>query len=232
MSDLPIVLLTRPREQSLRFAKGLTGLKVVISPILKIEFRRTGPEPRDYDILVFTSENGVRAAAAFHDLAGMRGYAVGERTAAAGKEIGLDLKPAAGSADDLVSLIIEDRPTGRLLHLHGAHSRGNVAERLQNAGLDTDSTVCYDQIEQPLNAEAQDLLAGEAPVLLPLFSPRSAALLGQSCEKARAPISLIAISPAALEAWTGPEPISATAVSVPTADAVTREILLQMSRAT
>ncbi len=231
MPDLdPTILLTRPRAQSLRFAKGLAGLNLVISPILEIRFRKPELDPRDFDALVFTSENAVRAAASFWDLSGLKGYAVGQRTADVGAEFGVALSSANGNADDLVRLIRRDRPKGRLLHLHGLHSRGHICDSLIEFGLDTDSAVCYDQDECALTNEATDLLAREGVVLLPLFSPRSAALLGKMCQGSKAQLVLIGISAAALDGWSGPAPSLRLLAAAPTAKAMRQEILRQTGR--
>jgi uroporphyrinogen-III synthase len=223
----PTVLLTRPQAQSQRFAEGLGEAKVVISPVLEVQDKGLQVDPRSYDGLIFTSENGVRAAAAAADLRGLRGFAVGQRTAMVGEASGLKLRPANGSADDLVALISRDRPAGRLLHLHGTHSRGDVAQRLKNAGIETDSAVIYDQIARPLTTEARLLLGQDGVVLLPLFSPRTASLLGPMCQNARADLILIAMSQAVLDAWAGPKPLQARALAKPTADAMREEVLRQ-----
>lgn len=228
MSDAaPTILLTRPQAQSWRFAKGLGDAKVVISPVIEVQNKAVQADPRAYDGLIFTSENGVRAAAAAFDLNGLHGYAVGQRTATAGEAAGLKLRSANGSADDLVAMIIRDQPPGRLLHLHGTHSRGDVARRLQIAGIETDSVVIYDQIARPLSTEALSLLSKEVVVLLPLFSPRTASLLGPMCQKARADLILIGMSQAVLDAWVGPKPLQVQALSAPSADAMRQELLRQ-----
>ena len=224
------VLLTRPEAQSRRFAAGLPGLKVVISPVLEIRMRPLNVDPRDYDALIFTSENGIRAVAA-GDVAGLRGYAVGRHTAEVGAGFGLSLRAAGGDADALVEMIVKDKPAGRLLHLRGAHSRGEVAERLKGAGIETDSVIVYDQVECPLSPEAKTLLAGRGRVIAPVFSPRSSALLGRACDGATARLVVIAISDAALDAWDGPDPAEAIAVFDPSAEAMRQEILRQTGRA-
>ena len=61
--------------------------------------------------------------------------------------------------------------------------------------------VVYDQLPQPLNEPALKALAGRAPVILPLFSPRSAGLLSEQAMDARAPLWLVPISPAAAARW-------------------------------
>ncbi len=220
----PTVLLTRPKTQSARFANGLKGFDVIISPVLEVQYRDLPVNPRDYDGLIFTSENGVRAVAAFADLQGLRGYAVGQRTAEVAAEFGLDLRSADGTADDLVALILADKPTGRWLHPRGVHSHGDVVERLNNAALETESVVVYDQVEKQLTPAARRLLAEEGLVILPVFSPRTAALLGPMCRGAQAQLVLIGMSPSVIGDWTGPEPARTIALPEPSAAAMLEEI--------
>lgn len=61
--------------------------------------------------------------------------------------------------------------------------------------------VVYDQLSQPLSDAARQALAGMAPVILPLFSPRSARILSEQVTQARAPLWLVPISPAAAARW-------------------------------
>lgn len=81
---------------------------------------------------------------------------------------------------------------GRLVHPHGRH----LARALPVEGM-----VVYDQTAVPPSAEALGVLAGSAPVILPLFSPRSARLAAAAAAGARAPLLPVAISAAAAHAW-------------------------------
>lgn len=93
------------------------------------------------------------------------------------------------------------------MHLHGEHTRGDVAARLRAAGLAVEARMVYRQVELPLSDTAHALLQGEAPVILPLFSPRSARLLAGQIEPPRAPCRIVAISTATAQAWTFDTPI-------------------------
>ncbi len=222
----PIILLTRPQAQAEAFRRRLgSGAEVLISPVLEITPLLLGVNPASYAGLIFTSQNAVRAAASQAALAGMQAWAVGRHTAAAARAAGMRVTSANGTADDLVALITRARPAGRLLFLRGEHSRGQVAERLNSAGIETDSEVIYRQEERPLSARALTVLQGERPVIVPLFSPRSARLLSRQAAGARAPLHLLAMSPAVLAAWEGPLPASARTVELPEAEAMAREIL-------
>lgn len=52
----------------------------------------------------------------------------------------------------------------------------------------------------PLTPAARAALSGSAPLLVPLFSPRSAGLMAPEIANARAPLHIAAMSPAVAEA--------------------------------
>jgi uroporphyrinogen-III synthase len=203
-------LLTRPRAQGARFAADLRaafpGARITASPMMAPVF--IAPDLPDGEItaLVLTSETAVQAIRQFpaHLRAALPGLAfcVGDRTARAARAAGLRAMSADGDAADLVGLILRQHPPGQLLYLHGAERRGDVAERLNFAGIETISTLVYDQRPQPLTPAARRMLSGRTPVVAPLFSPRSADLLAAAAPPlpGRAPLWIAALSPAVAQA--------------------------------
>jgi uroporphyrinogen-III synthase len=194
----PPVLLTRPAAQSARFADQMRdrfgALRVVISPLLAPAFLRPAL-PDGAAAVIFTSETGVAAARAGGWILPDMAYCVGDRTAQAAQAAGFTARSAGGDAGALVALLTQQRPPSRLLHLRGADARGDVAATLTTAGVPTDEAVVYDQQPQPATPEAQALLLGDAPVIVPLFSPRSARLF-IAAGNWQAPLWVAALSPA------------------------------------
>ena len=200
------VLLTRPEAAGDRFAAELTarfgkGLRIVTSPLLAPRFLAPAL-PQDAAAVVLTSETGVTAALRLRD-GGQhlpaRAFCVGDRTAEAARAAGFDAVSAKGDADALVALILADGSAGPFLHLHGAETRGDVVGRLQAAGLRAAGAVVYDQRPCPLADAARSLLDGQGPVLVPLFSPRTAALFAETAPH-RAALWVAALSPAVASA--------------------------------
>ena len=137
-------------------------------------------------------------------------WVVGKRTAAAARRAGHDVRHVAADADTLVEHLRAARPPGPLIHLRGDHARGDVAGRLARAGLDAGERVVYRQDAVPLTDAALALLGGSDPVILPLFSPRSAALVAARSGRPAAPCRIVALSPAVAAAWPhGGEPVIA-----------------------
>jgi uroporphyrinogen-III synthase len=177
----PTLLLTRPKPQSDRFALQLRaalgeGLAVVVSPIMRIEPVTDLPDVFRYDGLILTSENAVNCLPKADPNQFIPVYCVGDRTALAAQTRGYSAISAGGAADDLVALVALCEPGGSLLHLHGEHTRGDVAGKLGARGLTVEGHVAYRQIANPLTEEAKCILEGKGPVVVPLFSPRSAKL--------------------------------------------------------
>lgn len=198
----PTLIMTRPVEQSESFASDLAvrwngPLRIVHSPLIKIV-----PQAVSLDVpdaVVLTSANGVTAAEPLGLPKGLPAWCVGNRTAEAARQAGFEPITGPGTAGGLVAHIIEAQPTGTLAHIRGKHTRGGMRARLTSAGLSCVDVIAYDQREMPLSAEAITVLDGEGPVIFPLFSPRTAAILFQQGPFA-APVVVVAMSEAVQDA--------------------------------
>lgn len=184
----PILLMTRPGDDSERTAARI-GADVIVAPILQIvPVDHDGAALAQAPGLVFTSAHAVASAGPGR---GRPAICVGERTGQVARDAGFAVIQGAGTADSLVPLIAASPVP--LVHPHGRH----LAQRLAVPGI-----VVYDQRPQPLTARARAALMGARPVVVPVYSPRSARLLGGMAAGARAPLWLVAISDAAAAAWT------------------------------
>ncbi|WP_229582595.1 uroporphyrinogen-III synthase [Paracoccus sp. S-4012] len=195
----PVLLLTRPEPASRRFAEEVAdlGLRTVIAPLMRIEpVAHDAQRAQAAPVVVLTSVAAVPAAGTG---AGRRAICVGDATAAAAREAGFVVETGAtGEASGLLPLIAACDTVP--LHLRGRH----VAAELPGPSL-----IVYDQVALPLPEAGRAVLDGEGPVLLPLFSPRSAALAAEAAAGARAQLVPLAISAAAARAWGGAMPVAA-----------------------
>lgn len=186
----PTLLLTRPLPDSRRFAALLPEMTMVISPVLRIlPVAHDAARLAAAEALVFTSGHAVTAAGPGR---GRTAFCVGPRSSGLARIAGFRVVEGPGDAAGLEPLILASglRP----LHPHGRH----IARPLPVEGM-----VVYDQQALPLDGAARRLLARAGPVVLPLFSPRSARLLSAETSGAVAPLWLAAISDAALAEWSG-----------------------------
>ncbi len=192
---MPTVLLTRPKAQSQGFAALLKArvpnVQIVIAPLIEIKRASCVPDFSGVSGAIFTSQNAVIPAPSV----GLAAWCVGERTAQAASAVGWDAYAAKGNASSLLALIEEKRPRGRLLHMRGEISRGQIAERLRALGHDVDDAIIYTQPLLPASEKMKALLSGENPVILPLFSPRTARHFADVAD-VKAPLHIVALSQA------------------------------------
>lgn len=213
----PVLLITRPAPDAAKTAREVAdriAVRTIVSPVVERSDTGAlwqGPPP---DGLVLTSAGALATVASRTMPKGLPAWCVGDRTAEAARAAGFDAHSAAGDAEALVALILAASPGGQLLHLHGAQSRGDVAGRLAAAGQVCASLVVYRQEARALSDEARKALAGDEPVVLPLFSPFSARTVTDQGPFA-APLHLISLSPAV--ARVAP-PGAETALTLPTPD--------------
>lgn len=200
----PILILTRPDAAAARFlAQVRAGLgrpvTAIASPLIEIGFTDVALPDTPCAGLIFTSENGARAAQRLGLDRGLPVFAVGDQTADAARRAGFLPLSADGDANALVALILSRRPRGPLWHLRGEHSRGDVAAQVTAGSIAALDLVVYRQTECRLSAPALAVLGAAAPVILPLFSPRTVSIMAKQGPFV-APLHVVAISPAVADA--------------------------------
>lgn len=225
------LLLTRPEAASRRFLEACearmgVSIPALVSPVMAI--RPIGVLlPGRPAAVILTSENGA-ARAGDLGLRGMAAWCVGPRTAEVACAAGLRPIEAGPDAEGLVQALLAARPPGLLLHLRGEHARGDVVERLRNGGLIAMEAVVYRQEAQAPGPAARAALDGPGPLVVPLFSPRSAVLLAD-WEPAAA-LHVIAISPAVAEAARVLCPESLALARSPNGDAMVETTVARLAR--
>jgi len=179
---LSYILLTRPRDQALSFSERLVKLgvlpkNILIDPILKIEGVEACYNFTSVRGLLITSANAVAHLPA--DLIGsnLPTFCVGKATTRAAFKLGLMAQHVAETAQGLCNVLSVQDPKGPLLHLRGAHTSLDFEVHFWDTRLNVQNLIIYQQIEQELGFEIYNLLRGTVPVVLPIFSPRSAQLL-------------------------------------------------------
>ena len=178
MQAMPI-LLTRPRAQSEALADTLRAAgagPVLIAPLIEIAWGGRLPEVPGGAVL--TSGNAVRAWRALGGGSGLPAWVVGYGTAAAARAAGFDVRGVAPDAAALAATVPANAPP--LVHLRGAVQRGDLAGALRSRGVVASDAVIYRQEARPLTTPALKMLAA-GPTLVPLFSPRTAALFRSAC---------------------------------------------------
>jgi uroporphyrinogen-III synthase len=125
-----------------------SGHIAVVEPLLAIRFLDTELPSGPFDALVATSANGIHALT-HHPARGaveqLPLFAVGRRTAEAGREAGLRIAGVAdGDSAALDRLLLESLPgKARLLHLAGRDRARDVGGSVQDFRHDVATAVLY-----------------------------------------------------------------------------------------
>lgn len=180
------LILTRPSAQSEEFAAQVeTALPGKFSPLISPLFEIT-PEPVSLDLtgvqaLLFTSRNGVAEFVRRSTNRSIPALCVGEKTAKIASQAGLNTSFATGDVAALAALAVQSYlpDFGTLLHFRGTDSVGDLVGALNAEGVSATERILYDTSTKPLTANVITALKSSQPIVLPVFSPRTAALLSQ-----------------------------------------------------
>ena len=182
---------TQPSAGESGRAFQAAGYDTITAPLLTLEhIKILKPVPKNA-VLIFTSQNGVRA---FCDSETSRNYpvvTVGDATAALARELGfLNVSSAAGTSDDIAPLIARaPDKDARYLHISGNHVRGTVSKDLDAMGLLAERRIYYRSA--PVQA-LPNITLKDADIAA-IFSPLAAQTLTGLCPD-MAHISAVSIS--------------------------------------
>lgn len=224
----PTLLITRPQPAADRFVGNLprrilSRVNLCISPLIRIERIAMSIDFGDARGVIFSSANGVAAAAGLTDRRDLPAYCVGEATTRLARAEGWAAQRAGDTAQALIASLLGAGERGPLLHLSGVHTRGEIAETLTAGGCTTRRVAVYDQKLVPLSDEAQAVLARRGPVVVPVFSPRTARHFVGQCPNT-GNIHLIAMSAAVAESLSALANKPLTIAERPDADSMVEQI--------
>lgn len=174
----PIILITRPDPAGLGFAKAITEKTDRVDIVLTPAFSLTALNPilPDFDVAVFTSA----AAVAWAPIGSQRlAYCVGTKTAQAARNNGYNPIDAQGTVQDLIDLILANRPSARLLYLRAEKIRTDLRARLCDAGLNCAERILYRKTPLTPAQPILDQIHQAQHVIAPVFSPETMELVGK-----------------------------------------------------
>ena len=201
-----ILLLTRPLGGNERFCLKIKHLlyscEILDNPIQKIDFLPSLSKVNKNSVLIFTSANGLRAAKK-HNLINKKCFVVGANTKKIAVSFGYDVLGFSKDQENLLKLIKSKKPTQSLVHIRGKHTVGNLCDTLERNQFSCLDIIGYNQ--EPLKIKKQNLqkIHSGRPVILPIFSSRSAELLQSNLDLTG--FNVIAISEAVAKIVTGVE---------------------------
>ena len=181
MTSVKTLLLTRPLGQSRSLARDIETSfpgqsRCLISPLMLISPMGSLPDTSNFQALLFTSVNGVKAFATLGGTSITPCFCVGARTTKAAQDVGLNSISANGSASDLTALVLSelDPTKGPLLYVRGENAAGDVSATLSGKGFTLVQAVLYTQKPIELTEIVkQALMRGDA-LGLPLYSTLTA----------------------------------------------------------
>ena len=201
-----ILLLTRPLGGNERFCLKIKHLlyscEILDNPIQKIDFLPSLSKVNKNSVLIFTSANGLRAAKK-HNLINKKCFVVGANTKKIAVSFGYDVLGFSKDQENLLKLIKSKKPTESMVHIRGKHTVGNLCDALKRNQFSCLEVIGYNQ--EPLKIKKQNLqkIRSGRPVILPIFSSRSAKLLQSNLDLTG--FNVIAISEAVAKIVTGVE---------------------------
>lgn len=202
-SPLPLLLLTRPHAQSLRFAETCRATcpphEALIAPLTEIVALPFDAKALAQAAgLVITSPNAVAALGGMAPRPGMLAWCVGPGSAAAARAAGFSVQQSGGDAAHLIADLRRTRPDGPLVHLHGRHLARDLVSELRAKGLAISGVVAYAAEARDWSPDERAQLSealAKRRVIAPLFSPRAARELAHRLPSEPSPgLVLVAIS--------------------------------------
>ena len=178
------LLVTRPDEDSAPLADALSALghEPVMAPLLEICFLDRAELPKaNWQALLFTSANGVRALARRPELKSLQSlpvFAVGPASADAARAAGfVRIEAAGGDVGSLAEHVAEalDPAAGPLLHVAGSAVAGDLAGMLEGRGFKVSRAVLYEaRLAGELPGVAREAIETGSLDGVLLYSPRTA----------------------------------------------------------
>lgn len=176
-----IVLITRPEPDATLLAHQCAerNLETIVSPIMEIRAIPDLVLPGDAGAIAFTSANGVRMVpnGIARDLPA---FCVGAATAHAAEKAGFEqVFTAKGDVDALAETINAHRDVlvGPVVHIAGTRRAGDLVAALASQNISAIRLVAYETNEaSSLPNDIKIALSAGGPLLVPLYSPRTAAL--------------------------------------------------------
>ena len=150
---------------------------ILVDPITKIEGVDVLYNFSSVTGLLITSANAVAYLPAALVGSKLPTFCVGEATTRVALKQGLMAQHLAATAEDLYNVLSGGFLEGPLLHLRGTHTTLDFEAYFRDTLIEVQNLIIYQQSAQDLKPATYTLLRGMVPIVLPIFSLRSAELL-------------------------------------------------------
>ncbi len=182
-------------------------------------------DPTAAHYLLFTSVNGLRAFMALSRRRDIPVMCVGAKTAELAQDAHFRLLEVAPTAESLLARARTYGPGKTFLYLRARHTAKPVADTLIKSGNIVREHVVYEQVSCDLSKKAKACFQSQNQIILPLFSPRTAAIF-QACSDGLdlTRTAAICISPNTAKRLDQARLQSVVVAKQPTANAIAQEI--------
>ena len=151
------LLLTRTNEENQNLIDYLKTKKVnfnlVSAPLLEIKYEKNIISFKNYDVILFTSFNAIRAIKNEEINNEIMAFCVGNKTSGEAKKLGLNVFNANGNSMDLLKLILKILIPGKnkILYIRGKNISLDLKTELEKYKYIIDEKIVYTQKEKQLS---------------------------------------------------------------------------------
>lgn len=156
---------------------GVGQSDIVISPLLEIAATNAPMDLIPGEGVIITSANALKFLP--FPPQGQTAYCVGDTTTKLAQDVGLAAQCLGAKVDVLIADLEQKPPNRPLCYIRGECIFRDLTGQLRHAGWQVRDHIAYTQAARRLSQDARDVLSGGTGVVLPLFSARTARLLGQ-----------------------------------------------------
>ncbi|QKX01675.1 uroporphyrinogen-III synthase [Wolbachia endosymbiont of Cruorifilaria tuberocauda] len=173
------ILLTRPLSDSLNTRNTLRkyGYKVYIEPVFTIKYLQPDISTYEFDVVISTSKNSVKAFTQICKVDDIQIVAVGNSTMQTAKDLGFsNIISADSNVDGLVSFIKNHYSiTVKFLYIRGQEVSCDLKKRLSEEGFYVREVILYKTIiKKSLTNRCKNLLSGNKVNSIVFFSSQTA----------------------------------------------------------
>ena len=176
---MPNILVTRPSDQSVSFAKdlefgGIEPKNIIIDPILRIDPVNVSFDFSKVRGVLITSQNTLNCLPTGLVGTNLPAYCVGRITTHMAAKCGLKARNLGKTAKEFGKSLNETLQKGPLVHLRGEFTTIDFVNYFTQSKLQIESVITYRQTKLDLKPKNQKLLRATKDFIIPLFSSRSA----------------------------------------------------------
>lgn len=191
-----MILITRPQEEALRTQQRLelAGYKCKIFPLLEIIIKENIIKDchwKEFDYILITSQNAIKALAAAKARFQTPILVVGQKTAGILTQEGFNIVGVFATTEDLKEFVIKGLKRDlKLLYLAGDVTVQPLSEQLQNIGFNIIKKIIYESKEVNI---LPSYVIQDIKIIL-FYSPRTAQIFAKLCHLDLSTITAICIS--------------------------------------